>query len=75
MNVGGETGESKVEVGFRGEGEDVQISFNVQYLVEGVQHVPGSSCHLFLGGASDPVVVRPGAGEGQFLYVVMPIEL
>ncbi|MFH1354243.1 MAG: DNA polymerase III subunit beta [bacterium] len=71
---GGEAGQGKVALTFEGEGEDIKVLFNVQYLLDGIQHIGGEQCELELGGESDPVVMRPVKSSLQQIYLVMPIQ-
>lgn len=75
LRVGGEAGEGEVTVPFSGEGEGLEVLFNIQYVLEGIQRLPSSQCRMQVGGVSEPVVFRPVGGERQYLYVVMPIQL
>jgi DNA polymerase-3 subunit beta len=72
---GGESGSGEVEVEFEGKGKEVELLFNVQYLLEGFQHLAGKKCEVLLGGESDPLLVRPHDSSVKQLYVVMPIQL
>lgn len=72
---GGEGGHGEVEVDMEGKGDDVKLLFNIQYLMEGFQHIPGDKCEILLGGESDPLLMRPCNNSIEQLYVVMPIQL
>lgn len=74
MSVGGERGEGEVEVELEGKGEEQEVFFNIQYLLEGMQHLPGDSVKMQVGGGQDPAVFSPGEGARKTLYVVMPIQ-
>lgn len=83
LEVGGEIGQGAVEVAWQGEGEPVEMLFNIQYLLDGMQHLPAAQCQLSLGTAQEPAVFRPTTkveatkveGERTYVYVVMPIQL
>jgi len=72
---GGDSGSSEVEISFKGEGKDVSLLFNIQYLLEGFQHVTGKSCKVLLGSEKDPLLIRPHNSSIHQLYVVMPIQV
>lgn len=72
--AGGEAGEGKVEVECEGEGEATEVLFNIQYLLEGTQALPGTQFSLNLTGNNGAVVFKPLAEGIQYLYVVMPIQ-
>jgi len=72
--AGSEAGEGKVGLVFDGTGEDVEALFNIQYLLEGVQHGHGDNYEVSLSGASDPIMLRPPDKASQYVYIVMPIQ-
>lgn len=74
MSVGGEKGEGVVTVPFVGKGESAEVFFNIQYLLDGVQHLPGTSCRIQCGGGGAPTVFTPVGETRKALYVVMPIQ-
>lgn len=69
-----ETGSNDSKVDATIEGGDLEIAFNVKYLVEvlNVMHTPNVA--LETNQATSPGVVRP-VGEDDFLYVVMPMRI
>lgn len=73
--AGGETGAGTVILDFAGEGEDLEVLFNIQYLLEGVQYLPTTECHVQFVGSTDPAVFRPNHNSRQYQYVVMPIQV
>lgn len=75
MQVGGsDSGEGKVEVAFEGEGDDADILFNIQYLLDGIQRLPDEKVVIRMVGGSDPVVFSPAKEGVDYKYVVMPIQ-
>jgi len=71
---GGEIGEGDVQVSVTGEGEDLELLLNVQYVLEGLQHIGGEECEISLGGQEAPAVFRPKDKSEDYVYVVMPIQ-
>lgn len=71
--VGGEAGEGDVTLPISGEGETQELLLNIQYMLEGAQHMGGGECQLAFQGSEAPVVFRPSGGE-PYIYVVMPIQ-
>lgn len=74
LSVGGESGEGSVQLPFEGEPQAVDIVFNIQYLLEGVQHIEEDRCLLHLGGADQPGVLKPQDSNRSSVYVIMPIQ-
>lgn len=54
-------------------GEDVEISFNYRFLLDGILNVKSSEIILELNGDSGPGVLKP-VGDQSYIYVVMPIK-
>ncbi len=68
-----EMGESEIDVGLAGyEGEDVEISFNPQFLADALKTIDENEVIIELKAANKPGVLRSGA---DFVYVVMPVNL
>lgn len=72
--AGGETGEGEVILDIEGDGEDIDVLINIQYLLDGITHLSGDVCQGFLSGVSDPVVFRRHGESDVYTYVVMPIQ-
>lgn len=69
-----ETGEAQEEMEIKGEGKELEIAFNAQYLLDGLASVNGKE---MLFEASNPL--KPGliktAGKEGFKYIIMPVRL
>jgi len=72
--AGGEMGQGEVVLDIKGDGDDVDILMNIQYLVDGISHFSGSVCEGYFLGGFDPVVFRRQGKEDAYIYVVMPIQ-
>lgn len=72
--AGGDAGEGEVVLDIGGEGDDIDVLINIQYLLEGVGHLSGDTCEGFLSGSSDPIVFRQRGENSVYTYVVMPIQ-
>lgn len=74
--AGSEVGEGQVDVDVQKIiGEPLTIMLNIQYLLEGVQHMGTKQCRVFFSGQEDPVVIRPQGPEDAYIYLVMPIQV
>lgn len=71
--AGSEAGQGEVTVQCEGEGEKLTVLVNIQYLLEGLQHIDIETCVIECGGPQDPIVFRPEERQG-YVYVVMPIQ-
>jgi DNA polymerase III subunit beta len=55
-------------------GDDLEIAFNVKYMVDGLKSMSGSEVQLQLKSATDPAVLSPLAGT-KLTYLIMPIQI
>jgi DNA polymerase-3 subunit beta len=69
-----ETGSNEAKLDATIEGNGLEISFNVKYLVDVLNVLPTQNVALETSQATSPGVVRP-VGEDDFLYVVMPMRI
>lgn len=67
-----EEAEDEVEVNF--EGEELEIGFNVSYLMDALANVPSDTVSIFLTDASSSCLILP-EGREDCQYVVMPMRL
>lgn len=72
--VGGEMGQGEVVLNIEGDGEDVDVLMNIQYLMDGIAHFSGNVCEGYFLGSFDPVVFRRQGKDDAYVYVVMPIQ-
>lgn len=55
------------------EGDEVAITFNYRYVLDGLQHIVGSEVKCLLSGSMSPTLFQ-SVTDDQFLYIVMPIK-
>ena len=67
-------GRAHEEVAIELEGDQTEIAFNAQYLVDVLEVVSEEHVQLSLSGPLSPGVIRP-AGDSAFLYLVMPLQV
>ena len=65
-----ESGDAHVELGGTYEGEDIEIRFNPDYLLDGVKAIGEENVRLEMKDATRAAVMRVGT---DYLYLVMPI--
>ena len=56
------------------EGEDLEISFNWRFLIDGLLNIKSSEVIFELNGQESPGVLKP-VGDTSYLYVLMPIKM
>lgn len=71
---GGQSGEGVVEVPFEGEGDELDVLFNITYLIEGLGYIEDPKVKLKFVGENGPAAVVGHKETQGYLYVVMPIQ-
>ncbi len=69
-----ETGDDVSELDASIEGQEIEIAFNVKYLIEVLSVVGTPQVALDTTTASSPGVIRP-VGDSDFTHVIMPMHL
>ncbi len=54
-------------------GDPIEMSFNGRYIADSLGSITGESIRLGLSGAGRPLALS-GAGDGSFMYIVMPMN-
>jgi DNA polymerase-3 subunit beta len=70
-----ETGEAREELEAQVEGTDVEIGFNARYFRDALQALDTDTVAIEIGDSLSPCLIRPGDGESDELYVIMPMRL
>ncbi|MBI2099773.1 MAG: DNA polymerase III subunit beta [Candidatus Vogelbacteria bacterium] len=68
-----DVGESSTRLEAAIQGEAVDISFNVKYLLDCLPAVASDSVHLQFNGKTRPILVS-GVGDPSFSYLIMPLN-
>ncbi|NJK33525.1 MAG: DNA polymerase III subunit beta [Oscillatoriales cyanobacterium SM2_2_1] len=55
-------------------GEDLQIAFNIRYLLDGLKSMAASEVRLCANQANQPVVLQP-ISEQKATYLIMPVQI
>ncbi|GAB4239812.1 MAG: DNA polymerase III subunit beta [Stanieria sp.] len=55
-------------------GENIDIAFNIKYLMDGLKAMPGSEIKMQLNEWNQPVIFTP-VGGFKMTYLVMPVQL
>ena len=58
-----------------GLGGDIDVAFNVRYLLDGLKVVPTPEVTFQMNNPTNPVVLRPRDGNMKFTYLVMPVQI
>ncbi|MBI4769184.1 MAG: DNA polymerase III subunit beta [Chloroflexi bacterium] len=69
-----ETGSNETTVDATVDGDELEISFNVKYLVDVLNVIDTPNVALETNSAASPGVIRP-VGRDDFLHVIMPMHI
>ncbi|MBT9317035.1 DNA polymerase III subunit beta [Leptothoe spongobia] len=69
-----EVGSGREEMSAQVTGDDLDIAFNVRYLLEGLRALPSSEIQLQCNSATSPVILTPMSGL-KMTYLVMPVQI
>lgn len=69
MDFGG--AEDKLEAEFMG--DDIEIHFNVKYLVEALRNINSDNIQIAMTKPLSPAVIKP-ISEDKYIYLIMPIK-
>ncbi len=58
-----------------GDGKDLEIGFNVHYLIDALRAVPGEEVVLELTNGLSPIVLTPVDDKKDFSYMVLPVRI
>jgi DNA polymerase III subunit beta len=72
--VAHDVGQASESVDATYDGAEITVAFNPDYLLEGIDAIPGDELSLETLDPMKPAVVRPASGE-DFLYLLMPVRV
>jgi DNA polymerase III subunit beta len=55
-------------------GDDLDIAFNVKYLLDGLKAINSSEIQLKLNNSTSPAIITP-IGASQMTYLIMPVQI
>ncbi|MGD1952011.1 MAG: DNA polymerase III subunit beta [Leptolyngbyaceae cyanobacterium] len=69
-----EVGSGREEMSAQVTGDDLDIAFNVRYLLEGLRALPSAEVQLQSNSSTSPAILTPVSGL-QMTYLVMPVQI
>jgi DNA polymerase-3 subunit beta len=70
-----EVGEAKEELEAQVDGPDIEVGFNAKYFLDALGALATDTIAVEIGDSLSPCLVRPGEGDDDELYVIMPMRL
>ena len=58
-----------------GDGKDLEIGFNVRYLIDALRAIPAEEVVLELTNGLSPIVMTPAEDKYDFSYMVLPVRI
>lgn len=58
-----------------GDGKELEIGFNVRYLIDALRAVPSEEVTLELTNGLSPIVLTPAEDKYDFAYMVLPVRI
>ena len=58
-----------------GDGQELEIGFNVRYLAEALRVIPSEEVTLELTNGLSPIVLTPVDEKEDFAYMVLPVRI
>ena len=68
-----EIGENEAKMPSIIEGEEVEVSFNYKFLIDGLNNLKSSEIILELSADDGPGILKP-VGDDSYLYILMPVK-
>ena len=60
---------------FAGDGKELEIGFNVRYLIDALRAIPSEEVVLELTNGLSPIVMTPAEDKYDFSYMVLPVRI
>ncbi len=68
-------GAAEDKCSFAGDGKELEIGFNVRYLLDALRAVPDEEVVLELTNGISPIVMTPAESKYDFAYMVLPVRI
>jgi len=69
-----DVGSGRETISVQVSGEDLELAFNIKYLMEGLKELPSSEIQMNFNQMLTPVIFTP-LGGSKMTYLVMPVQL
>lgn len=56
-------------------GDDFQVAFNPQFVIDALKHVDCDKISIGLTTPVNPALIEPASGEGNYRFVIMPMRI
>ena len=68
-------GEAQDRCAIAGDGKELEIGFNVRYLVDALRAIPSEEVCLELTNGLSPIVLTPADEKHDFAYMILPVRI
>ncbi|HTY99477.1 MAG TPA: DNA polymerase III subunit beta [Rhodocyclaceae bacterium] len=73
LSSGAETGDNRAELAATVEGGPIEVAFNVKYVLDALNQMPGEQVALEVATPTSPGAIKP-VGRDDYLVIVMPLH-
>jgi DNA polymerase-3 subunit beta len=73
-NIANEMGSAQENVPVENDGEQMEIAFNANYLIDGLNSINEDFVYLELNNPIKPGIIKPASSQ-DFIYLVMPVRI
>ena len=69
----GASGESKIKIDSKNDGEENEITINFKYILDGLNNIDSELIEIAMLNSNSPCIIKKSGAE-DYLYIVMPIR-
>ena len=69
-----EVGSGKEAMSAQITGDDLEVAFNIKYLLDGLKALPSNEISIHLNEGNQPVIITP-LGSIKMTYLIMPVQI
>lgn len=69
----GISGESKIKIESKNEGEENEITINFKYILDGLNNIDSELVEILVLNSNSPCIIKK-SGASDYLYIIMPIR-
>jgi DNA polymerase-3 subunit beta len=73
-SINPDVGEAKDEIDISYQGENLEVGYNVRYLIDAIEVISEASISFRMRGKEGPGVIKP-IGSENYMCIVMPVKL
>ena len=68
-------GSAEDKCSYAGDGQELEIGFNVRYMADALRAIPSEEVTLELTNGLSPIVLTPVDQKHDFAYMILPVRI